>query len=248
VASLLDEIQGVRNILANPLPNAPTPEDISDALQEVYQYANNRTNNTGNAWQIGTLNITTVAETYVYQIETQYDDFYKALSVVTVPETATDPEYPLEFVEVEHIPEEWSWITSNGGRLYYSDHSVQYIAFYRKMGTAGETIWVEMRPVPDRVETYKITYQVGDFWNRVANTDYGMPHREHRFHLRRLAAQTLLPKCKWNFGDNNQMKSEIRETLDRAIAMGAPAFEDHISSLDQANVIELELFGDRYGI
>lgn len=245
MSSLLTEIHGVRSILGNPLSNAPSPEDIAEALEEVYQYATNRTNNTGNAWQIGTLNIVTVAETTTYQIQTQYDDFYKALSVVTVPETSSDPEYTLEFVEVEHIPSEWQWITSSGGRLYASTHSGKYIAFYRKMGTDGETIWCEMRPAPDDVETYKITYQVGDWWNRVADTDYTMPHKEHRFHLRRLAAQTLLPKCKWNYGDNNQIKAEIREVLDRAIMMGAKAFEDHIASLDQANVVELELFGDR---
>lgn len=243
MASLLDEIAGVRSILANPLPNAPTPQDIAEALAEVYQWATNRTNNTGNAWQVGTLNIVTVADTYVYQIETQFDDFYKALSVVTIPENG-NPEETLEFVEVEHIPEEWQWITTSGGRLY-SDHSSRFIAFYRKLGTDGETVWCEIRPVPDRVENYKITYQLGDWWSRVT-TDYGMPHKEHRFHLRRLAAQTLLPKCKWNYGDNDKIKAEVNTTLEQAIERGMKAFEDHLASLDQADIVELETFGDRY--
>lgn len=246
MSSLLSEIHGVRSVLGYPLSNAPTSEDIAEALEESYQWAVNRTNNTGNSWQIGTLNIITVANTYVYQIETQFDDFYKALSVVTVPTVTGDPEYTLEFVEVEHIPEEWQWITTEGGRLYWSSHSAKYIAFYRKLGVDGETIWCEIRPVPDRAETYKITYQVGDWWSRISATTYGMPHKEHRFHLRRLAARTLLPKCKWNYGDNSLMKAEVKETLDRAIAMGAPAFEEHIASLDNANVVELETFGDRY--
>jgi hypothetical protein len=236
----------VRSILNSPLSNAPTPEDIAEALEETYQWAINRTNNTGNSWQIGTMNIVTVADTWVYQIETQFDDFYKALSVVTVPPNSTDPEYSLEFVEVEHMPSEWQWITSNNGRLFFSSHASQYIAFYRKLGADGETIWCEIRPVPSSVETYKITYQVGSWWDRIT-TDYEMPHKEHRFHLRRLAASTLLPKCKWHFGDNDKLKLEIRETLDRAIGLGAPAFEEHIASLDQANVVELETFGDRLG-
>lgn len=246
--SLLAEIHGVRSILGNPLSNAPSPEDITEALEEVYQYAGNRANNTGNSWQIGTLNITTVVDTYVYQIQTQFDDFYKALSVVTVPSTTSEPEYTLEFVEVEHIPTEWQWITTNGGRLYASSHSAKYIAFYRKIGSDGESIWAEIRPVPDRVENYKITYQIGEWWSRVVDTDFTMPHKEHRFHLRRLAAAMLLHKCKWHYGDNNQIKAEIKETLDRAIAMGAKPFEDHIASLDNAGVVELELFGDRYGL
>jgi hypothetical protein len=214
-------------------------------LEEVYQLIVNRTNNTGNAWQIGTLNIVTSAETGVYQIETPFDDFYKALSVVTVP-TGNDPEYRLEFVEVEHIPQEWEYITSAGGRLFESTHSAKYIAFYRKLGLDGETIWVEIRPVPSG-ETYKITYQVGDWWSRISSTDYGMPHKEQRFHLRRLAASTLLPKCRWSYdeGRNLSKKAEISAVLDRAIEMGAPAFESHIASLDNADVVELELFGDR---
>jgi hypothetical protein len=230
------------------LDNSPSAEDISEALEEVYQLVVNRTNNTGNAWQIGTLNIVTSAETGVYQIETPFDDFYKALSVVTVP-TGTDPEYRLEFVEVEHMPQEWEWVTSNGGRLFESSHSAKYIAFYRKLGTDGETIWVEIRPVPAGEETYKITYQVGDWWSRIESTDYGMPHKEQRFHLRRLAASTLMHKCRWSYDEakNLAKKVEISGILDRAIAMGAPAFEAHIASLDQADVVELELFGDRLG-
>lgn len=248
MSSLLDEIHGVRTLLDNPLSNAPSPEDIAEALEEMYQWAMNVTNNTGNSWQIGTMNIVTVADTYVYQIETEFDDFYKALSVVTIPENSTDPEYSLEFVEVEHIPEEWSWITSNGGRLYCSSHSARYIAFYRKMGTDGETIWCEIRPVPDRVENYKITYQVGHWWNRVADTDYEMPHKEHRFHLRRLAAESLLSKCRWQYGDNTQRKAEVGAQLVRGIARGAKAFDDHIASLDNAGIVELETYGDHWGI
>lgn len=248
MSSLLEEIHGVRSLLDNPLSNAPTPEDIAEALEEMYQWAVNVTNNTGNSWQIGTLNITTVADTYVYQIQTQFDDFYKALSVVTVPDDTTDPEYILEFVEVEHIPEEWSWITTNGGRLYASTHSGKFIAFYRKMGSDGESIWVEIRPAPDRVENYKITYQIGSWWDRVADTDYGMPHKEHRFHLRRLAAESLLSKCKWQYGDNTQRKGEVAAQLARGIARGAKAFDDHIALLDNADIVEMELYGDRLGI
>jgi hypothetical protein len=248
LASLLTELHGVRSILGSPLDNSPSAEDITEALEEVYQLVVNRTNNTGNAWQIGTLNIVTAAETTVYQIETQYDDFYKALSVVTIPETSSDPEYRLEFVEVEHIPQEWAYVTSQGGQLFSSSHSAQYIAFYRKLGEDGETVWCEIRPAPDGVEYYKITYQVGDFWQKVDDTGYGMPHKEQRFHLRRLAAATLLPKCRWSYdeGKNLIRKAEIEKTLERAIAMGAPAFESHIASLDQANVVELETYGDRY--
>jgi hypothetical protein len=234
--------------LGSPLDNSPSVEDIAEAIEEVYQLVVNRTNNTGNAWQIQTINIDTVAETTVYQIDTQFNDFYKALSVVTIP-TGTEPEYRLEFVEVEHMPQEWEWITSEGGRLFASTHSAQYIAFYRKLGSDGETLWCEIRPVPSGVESYKITYQVGDWWSRITDTGYGMPHKEQRFHLRRLAASTLLHKCRWSYDEarNLSKKAEISAILDRAIAMGAPAFEEHISSLDQANVVELETFGDRLG-
>jgi hypothetical protein len=246
MASLLDEIYGVRSVLANPLEQSPSVEDIVEALQEVYQFATNRTNNTGNGWQINTTTIVALEGVFVYEISTPFNDFYKALSVVTIPEN-DDPEYALEFVEVEHIPTEWQWVTEQGGTLYGSStHSGRYIAFYRKMGTDGETIWCEIRPVPAQDENYKITYQVGDWWERVTSTDYEFPHKEFKFHLRRLAASTLLPKCRWSYdaNANRERKLEIGATLDRAIEMGAPAFDAHIASLDQANVVELETYSD----
>lgn len=231
------------------MPNAPTAEDIVEALNEVYQWTTNRTNNTGNAWQINTTTIVATEGTFVYEIETQHNDFYKALSVVTIPASENDPEYPLEFVEVEHIPEEWSWVTETGGQLYgSSSHAGRYIAFYRKMGTDGETIWCEIRPVPTQDENYKITYQVGNYWDRVVDTDYELPHKEYKFHLRRLAASTLLHKTRWSYdaAANQQRKQEVAATLDRAIEMGAKAFDDHIASLDQANIVEMETYGDKF--
>lgn len=249
MASLLTEIHGVRSVLGNPLANAPTPEDIAEALEETFQLVTNITNNTGNGWQIGTLNISATAGTYVYQIETPFDDFYKALSVVTVPTNINDPEYVLEFTEIEHIPQEWAYLNETG-RLYYSTHSANFIAFYRKLGVDGETIWCEIRPVPAQDETYKITYQIGSWWDRIENTSFTLPHREFRFHLRRLAAQTLLHKCRWSYDEqkNALKKVEVGSILDRAIAMGAKTFDDHIASLDNADIVEMETFGDRYGL
>lgn len=248
--NVLTEVLGVRSLLADPLNNAPSMDDIIEALEEVYQYVTNLTNNTGNAWQVDTLTISTTAGTREYQLDSEeVVDFYKALRVTTVPPDDSNPEYILEFTEVEQLSREWSWLGQNNGQLFSSSHSAQVIAFYRKLGTDGEELWCEFRPTPNADEDYKVLYQVGDWWDRVfAQGDmlYSLPNREYRFHLRRLAAELLLPKTQWSYDKvaDNARKMEIASVLSNAIARGSKAFDEHIASLDNADILQLDVWSD----
>jgi len=261
-STLAKEIMGVRAVLDDPLPQSPSADNIIQALEEVYQWVTNRTNNTGNSWQVDTYTLTTVANQRVYDltddllIATVSGGFYKPLIVTTIPDDTNTPEVILEFTELESLPHEWAWLSANNGNLYFSSHSGRYIAFYRQLsqasGSTGERLMLEIRPTPSKVENYKILYQVGNWWDRVFETnpsdalDYRLPHQEYRFHLRRLAARTLLPRARWTHDEayNDMKRKEIALSLQVEIDHSAEAFEAHIASLDQADVIRLDSWAD----
>lgn len=252
--TVLQQAINVRERLADPLPQAPSYARILSELEVAYQYATNRTNNTGNAWQLSSFTFNSVAGQRQYQFSAgTVSDFYKALKVVTVPSNAdTFPEFELEFVEMEHFAQEWAWLSQNNGELWYSSHDAQLIAFFRKMGTSGAELWCEIRPVPSEAQTYKVLYQQSDWWGTAmtAGSSYTLPHPSQARYMECLAALNLLPECQWCFDDakNMEMAAKLAAVIEKDLQMHRAVFEQHISTLESQDVIEIEDWADRQGM
>lgn len=247
-STLMNELNGVRSMLGNPLPQAPTIKDITEELEAVYQENTNIGNNTGIAWQVDSFVLTATAGQRTYVLDPDVViDFYKALTVTTVPTSDSDPEYTLEFTEIEHLPQEWAWLGQNQGILLDSSHSSGLVAFYRQLGRAGEEIVCELRPTPNSTQQYTVWYQVGDWWERVfqnSDTAYTLPNKEYRFYFRALAARNLLPKCQWSYGQDKERYENIKEMLDRRIVMSKKVYDDGLATIDNADVIRLDSYAD----
>lgn len=240
-------------MLGDCLPNAPSIEEIGEELSAVYQDVSNLANNTGAAWQIETYTLAVTAGTRTYQLDPALvTKFYKALAVTTVPANDGEPEFTLEFTELEHLPAEWGWLGQNQGQLMYSNHASGVLAFYRKISdSTGEQIFVELRPTPNKAESYKILYQVGAWWDSAFSAEGQqsaviLPNKEFRFHFRALAAKNLLgsDKVRWSFGDDSEKYKRISRSIDDRIARGAQAFENHLATLDNEDCVELLSWSD----
>ena len=248
--SVLDEVVAIRGLLDEPLPNAPSFEDVLEAIEAEYQQAVNQSNNTPNAWAKAEVQFTTTAGTRDYQILTNDDDFDKPLVVVTVPsDTLISPEYQLEFTEVEYLSQVWAWLGQNKGQYYFSSHDAQLIAFYHQLTDDGDEVWVSLRPTPAAAQTYKVIYQVGDWWSRVfASQDLGyeLPFAPHKHYLRAVAAQTLLYKCRWSMDKTADMamKSEIALTLQSKIERYRPVYDEWLRTLVVPDIISIESWCD----
>jgi len=250
--TILSEITGVRVMLNNPLPQSPSFKDILEELEAEYQHLTNSLNNTGNAWQIENYTLTTAAGTYEYEINPASGEFYKALNVTTVPDDdSIDPQYLLEFTELEHIPKEWAWLGQSRGQYMYSSHDSQMIAFYRQITDSGEKLYCQLRPTPTRVQTYNILYQVTDWWPRVGETDnltFKMPHASQKFYIRALVAQNLLLKgmVKWSFDDVKNYKTGtlVAQALEIRLARYKQAYDEYIDSLDNPDLTMIDVWAD----
>lgn len=252
----LDEVLGVRSLLNNPLSQAPSFKDILEELEAEYQNVFNETNNTGNAWQVCEYTLTTTEGQRRYRIAPP--QFYKALAVTTVPaDDNTDPQYPLEFTELEHLPQEWAWLGENKGQLLYSSHDAQMVAFYRKLGKMGAEQWVELRPTPTRTQQYTILYQITDWWvtnsTSLDSTSHPlsstkMPHSSQRFYIRALVAQNLLltGKVQWQFDDkfNLEMGKIVADGLKTKIERYKPVFDEYKDSLDNPDITYISSWAD----
>lgn len=246
--SLLQEVLGVRNLLDNPLSQAPSFKQIVEELQAEYQYITNDTNNTGNSWQIGETTLTTVSGQYRYDLSVT--DFYKALNVTTVPgDINGQPQYTLEFTEFENMPKEWAWLSPTRGQYMYSSHDSQLIAFYRTQdSTTGEVLKCEIRPVPNRVQDYKILYQITDWWTDHESAAYKLPHSSQRYYVRALVAQNLLLRggVKWSFDEvKNFTKGKIvAEGLKTRLERYKAVYDEYKDTLDIPDITEADSWAD----
>lgn len=190
-------------------------------------------------------------------LETPLQDFYKALAVTTVPENINaDPEYVLEFTELEHLPKEWAWLSQNKGQYMESSHDAQLIAFYRKMGTYSEEIWCQIRPIPSKAESYKILYQQSDWWDKFLDStnyaEFRTPHSTQRMYIRGLVALNLLYKgsVKWSFNDmKNELKTKsLIEGLEKRVARYRKSFDEYKDSLDQSDIVYATAWANELGM
>lgn len=251
--TLLQVIANVREILGSPLPQAPSPAQILSELEAEYQYITNRTNSLGDAWYSNSFTFNTVAGTRAYNLTSEATDFYKALKVKTVPsDTDLHPEFELEFVELEHFTQEWSWLGQNKGQLYYSSHDSQMIALYRRIGSSGEELWCELRPTPANVQTYQVLYQQGTWWDIAlsAGTAFTMPHPTQTRYLELLVAKNLLPYTRWSYSNqhNDTMSQKLMADFEKRLPRVEKEFNHHIASLENEDVIILDSWAEDQGI
>lgn len=186
--NLSREIFGVKAMLGDPLDQSPSIRQICDELEAEYQTVTNEVNNKGNSQHIAEEILTTSVGKRSYDIGSIAKDFYKALSVTTIPSTAVltpvagDPQgntitvssgigrsHSLEFTELENINDDWGHLRSNSGQLMGSSHDSQMIAIYKVIiPQQGEVVRVEMRPTPNSAQKYLILYQTTDWWDKSA--------------------------------------------------------------------------------
>lgn len=246
------EVLGVRSMLNNPLPQAPSYNDILEEMQAEYQNITNLTNATANSWQVANYTLTSVAGQYEYTITPANDDFFKALNVTTVPpDVDTDPQYMVEFTELEHIPKEWGWLGENQGQFLMSSHDSQLIAFYRTITSSGSAIKCQIRPTPTRVQDYNILYQVTDWWPQVLvslGKEFTLPHSSQRFYIRALVAQNLLLKgnVSWSFdADRDAATAKLVESgLSARLARYQEGFNEYRGSLDNPDITFITSWAD----
>jgi hypothetical protein len=246
------EVYGVRDILRSPLPQSPSFRDIVHELEAEYQHVTNETNNTGNAWQVASYDLETVADQRVYEILPEDGfDYFKPLNITYIPD-GSDRQHTVEMTELENIPKEWAWINQQSNPFVFASSEGQFIAFYGSIDEDGTHTNVEIRPTPDRVQTYTILYQVSDWWAligaSVGSREFTMPFSSQKFYIRSLVAQNLLMKgaVKWSTDDNYNLKMGeiVGKGLEVRIQRYNKVFEEYKLSLDHPDVVEIDSWID----
>lgn len=243
--TLLKELFAVRKALGYPLDNEPSLKQIIYEMQSEHQNLTNETNNTGQSWQVSEYILSSVVDQREYEITVPFGDFYKALTVTTVPDNSTTPEYPVYFVEREHISNEWPWLSSSGGQLFWSSHDSSFISFYRKIGANTAKLYAELRPVPSKVQDYRILYMQTDWWEQAILLQTSqLPHSSQRFYIQALVARNLILAgvVKWSYdSEANAYKARhVLQGLKEKIERYKKAYDDYKASLDIPGVTMAE--------
>jgi len=273
--TLMNEVFGVRQFLGSPLEQAPSTRQIIQELEAEYHQLTMEVSNRGQAQLVGEVMITTAQNDRRYQLPDEAAaNFYKALSVTTVPANATvtgdhydkvvsvdsgdDREQTLEFMELAHFSDDWAWLAPSRGQLFGSAHDSQAIAFYKVVHPEeGEQVFMELRPTPNAEQRYMILYQITDWWDRiflggldgVQNNDFQMPHSSQRMMIRCYAALNLIQKAvvKWSLNDEyNAMRGTVvSDGLKDRLERYRKAYEDWLDTLEHGDVVYVELWQDR---
>lgn len=252
--TLLKEVLGVKQVLGDPLDQAPSFSEIVEELASEYQHMTNEANNTAEAWAVKEYTLTTVAGTADYRLDLVIPTLYKPLAIYTIPaDVNSTPQYQLQSIEFEYLPKEWAWLGQNRGQALFSSHDSQYIAFYRTIGTTtGEEIYARLAPVPTRAQSYRIIYQQTDWWDILSGAmlsgDAPLPNSSQRIYIRALAAENLLLKgsVMWshdpvqNFARTKMVAEGLKIRKERYYS----SYKEYLSSLDQPDVITVDSWAD----
>ena len=233
------------------LPQSPTPAQILERGIDEYQNATIRGNNTGNAWAVSEFTLNTTDDTRRYEITVP--DFSKALLVSTVPDVASIyGERPLEFTQLEQLPNEWGWLSNSNGwcGLFGGNRGGQaaYVAFYRQVAQAtGFKNYMELRPSPKGVEQYRVLYQSGDWATKMtSDLTFDLPFGDVSFYFVTLIADGLLPYCRWSNDENQNMamRQMLKAAFTQDLQRYERTFQDFIASLTVTDTIMSESFGE----
>ena len=273
-SSIISEALGVKQMLGDPLDQAPSIRQIVLELEAEYQHLNNVISNRGQAQHIGELVITTVPDQTRYVLDVPSQDFFKALSMTSIPSSAIvtggehdlrmevtsgdDHENMLEFYELEHGAFEWAYMSKNRGQVLSSSHDSQMVGFYKTIiDGEGEKLVLEMRPTPARAQRYRLLYQITDWWDRVfaapsAGVDgieFRLPHSSQRMMIRATVGMNLIQKgvVKWALNDqyNTTRGTVVLQGLTQRYERYKEAFNEYLDTLEHEDIVFIELFGDR---
>lgn len=272
--TLLKEVFGVRQFLGDPLEQAPSVRQVVRELEAEYQYLMIDASNRGMSQHVGETVITTEADQRRYELGVEADQFYKILSVNTVPADAVitgddstkrvtvtsgdGREQNIEMVELERFNDDWSDLRAGRGQLFSSTHDAQMVAFYKTIQEGvGEVLTAEFRPTPTSAQRYMILYQITDWWDRLfsASTDgandysFRLPHSSQRMLIRARVAMNLLKAgvVKWALNDDYNVRrgTVVEAGLKDKIMRYTDAYERYLDTLEHGDVVYVELFGDR---
>jgi hypothetical protein len=273
-SSIILEAMGVKQMLGDPLDQAPSIRQIVLELEAEYQHITNIVNNRGQAQHIGELVITTVENQTRYVLDVPSQDFFKALSMTSIPASATvtggehdyrvevtsgdDHENILEFFELEHGAFEWAYMAKNRGQVLSSSHDSQLVGFYKTLVDGeGEKLVLEMRPTPARAQRYRLLYQITDWWDRVFaspnagvnDIEFRLPHSSQRMMIRATVGMNLIQKgvVKWALNDEYNAKrgQVVLQGLKDRFDRYSTAFNEYLDTLEHEDVVFIELWADR---
>jgi len=250
-------ITRIRRRMGKPLPQSPSPKEITDRAIAFYRNATMQANNTGNAWATQEFTLTTDASVRRYEITVP--DFSKALLVCTVPSSepgVTQPELPLEFTQLEQLPNDWAFLNDTG--WYWSlwwgtvSQRARYSAFYRMVdGSAGFKNFMEIRPTPIADEQYRILYQVGDWSQSMeSNLNFKFPFPELDYYFEALTANSLLSVARWSNDPayNDAEYKRLSFGLVQDLALYKPTWDAYVASLSVTDIVYCDSFSDFMGI
>jgi hypothetical protein len=274
MTTLIKEVFGVRQFLGDPLEQAPSVRQVINELEAEYLHISVDAANRGHSQHVGEMVLTTVQHQRRYELGIDANEFYKVLSVSTIPADATvtgdstskrvtitggdDRTSDVNMVEFERFGDTWPHLAANRGQLYGSSHDSQAIGFYKSIKPGvGEVITAELRPTPNSAQRYLILYQITDWWDSLFQSsadgandyEFKLPHRSQRMLIRARVARNLIFKgvVKWALNDEYNMSRGLAvvQGLETRIKELQESYDAYLDTLEHGDVVYVELFGDR---
>jgi hypothetical protein len=233
----------IRDLLDNPLPNAPSFHTIFRQCISEEQDIVNQLNNTGIAWGVKEyqLNYTPSIDTYQINVE----DWGKVMLVVKETGNPYVPYVPVPFTDLAE--QRYGTILSAFygvyGTLFPASETIERMAFYRE-GTTDAQYMVKINPRPNMSWTYLITYMPGYMGtDDPLETATQMP--EHVDLLRLRAAMALLGYSKWSDDEafNRQKRLELADSpygFKYQLVRKEQLFSRYIQSINIPRTVEVD--------
>lgn len=241
MASRLENLFRVRDILDRPMPESPDFHQLFRIAIAEEQDFRNQINNTGIAWAVNsfTLNYRCGQDTYPINVS----DFGKALFVVRATGNCRIPWLPVPFDDVTDL-QYGSLLGAYYGTCgmawpYGLNETLEKMAFYRA-GDQSSQPYVKIQPMPATSAEYVIHYMPGYRGNDDPLTsEVNMP--EHVELLRLRQAMASLPYSRWfeDESENRIKRQELATAFMYQMQRKEQAFHEYIASISHGKTCDI---------
>lgn len=239
MATRVENIMRIRDLLRRPYPSSPSFHDLLRQEISEEQDLVNATNNSGKPWATAEyqLNYTSGTDTYAINVS----DWGKCLFAVKETTNPYIPYLPVPFDDLssQQYGTVLQWFNNSYAQAFTLQETPERMSFYRQ-GVLNSQFMVKINPMPAESATYILTYLPGYIGNDdPLSSSIQMP--EHAELVRLRAATALLPTAEW-FEDeaaNSNRRKELAQSFAFQLERKEDLFKKYLRSINVPRCVEI---------
>lgn len=244
MATRIENIFRMRDLLRRPYPNAPSFHDLFRQEISEEQDIVNATNNSGNPWATAEYQLNYNSNQSEYAINVS--DFGKVLFVVKETGNPYIPFIPVNFdsVSQQHYGTVLGWFNNAYAQSWSLTEAPERMSFWRS-GVLNAQFMVSINPMSQQSATYHITYlpgYIGD--SDPLESSIQLPEHAELVRLRGAMAQLVNAEWFEDEAQNRDRRKELMASYAYQLERKEGLFAAYLGSMNIPGIVDIESWNE----